>query len=71
MTACAYCEQPLICESCGASYVPPTRDQYEALSHRDEASLCPECGEVLVCHWCKSAYDGPDDNETDAPSAQG
>jgi hypothetical protein len=58
MVACAYCEQPLICDHCGAEYTPPTQEHYEALSHREDAVLCPNCEQVLVCHWCKTPYDG-------------
>jgi hypothetical protein len=58
MIDCAYCERPLICETCGAAYLPPTQEHYEALSQPNVALDCTECGNVLVCHWCKSAYDG-------------
>ena len=56
MVTCAYCNHPLICESCNQNYVPPSQDHYEALS-RPEVSLdCPECNALLVCHWCKTPY---------------
>ncbi len=68
MIECAYCERPLICETCGTPYTPPTHEHYEALSQPNVALDCPECGSVLVCHWCKSAYDGADADE-DEPAA--
>jgi hypothetical protein len=68
MVACAYCEQPLICDGCQAEYVAHTQEQYEALSRREDAVTCPECEQVLVCHWCKTPYDveTEEDTETDA-----
>jgi hypothetical protein len=63
MTACAYCERPLICEACGTEYLPPSQEHYEALSQRDRALDCPACGKVLICHWCKTAYDGLDQQD--------
>jgi RNase P subunit RPR2 len=54
MIDCAYCERPLICESCRTPYTPPSQQDYEALSQPDVALGCPECGTVLVCHWCKT-----------------
>ncbi len=71
MIDCAYCEHPLICETCGTPYVPPTREHYESLSQRDAAVGCPECGTVLVCHWCKASYDGLDENDLEELDAAG
>jgi hypothetical protein len=64
MVACAYCEQPLICDSCRVEYSPPTQEQYEALSHREDLVFCPRCEQVLVCHWCKTPYDGATEDES-------
>lgn len=58
MTLCAYCERPLICDGCGAEYVPPTRDHYESLSRPEVPVTCTGCGSVIVCHWCKTPYSG-------------
>jgi hypothetical protein len=69
MIACAYCERPLICESCRTPYTPRSQQDYEALSQPDVALGCPECGTVLVCHWCKTPYDGLEDKNPDAPEA--
>ena len=63
---CAYCENPLICEACGAEYVAETPEEYEAISTCSEAVLCPACEVVLICHWCKTPYDGQADDETEA-----
>jgi RNase P subunit RPR2 len=71
MIDCAYCERPLICESCRTPYMPPTQEQYEALSHPDVAVGCPECGTVLVCHWCKASYDGLEEKNLEAPGTPG
>jgi hypothetical protein len=68
ITSCAYCEHPLICETCRTPYRPPTKEHYEALSHPDVALQCPECGTVLVCHWCKASYDGLEEKNLEGPS---
>ena len=60
MVPCAYCERPLICESCGADYEPPDEESYARLGQTEETVICPKCEEVLVCKWCKTEYDGPD-----------
>ena len=62
---CAYCENPLICESCREPYRPPTSEHYQALSRPDYRILCEACKGVLVCHWCKTPYDGGDDPESE------
>ena len=71
MIACAYCERTLICEACGADYLPPSQEAYQALSNLDATITCPGCGAVLVCHWCKTPYDGiaGADEGTDGPSS--
>lgn len=66
---CAYCERPLVCDSCQAEFHPPTPVEYEAMSEVEEEILCPACGETLVCHWCKTAYDGSAEDESEG--AQG
>ncbi|WP_422931323.1 hypothetical protein [Singulisphaera sp. PoT] len=58
MVDCAYCERPLICEACGASYVPPSEAHYQALSRPEVPIHCHACEAILVCHWCKTPYDG-------------
>jgi hypothetical protein len=72
MVNCAYCERPLICESCRTPYAPPTADDYESLSRPEVAVICPGCETILVCHWCKTPYDGSTGDEpaaeTDVPS---
>jgi uncharacterized CHY-type Zn-finger protein len=60
---CAYCNQPLVCDSCKAEYNPPSPEAYEALSEGEEAILCPACEQILVCHWCKTPYDGSFEEE--------
>jgi hypothetical protein len=55
---CAYCEDPLECDTCGDLYNPPGLDEYHALSRPEIPVVCPGCGSVLVCHWCKTPYDG-------------
>ena len=41
MVTCAYCERPLICEACGADYLPPSAEAYQALSRPDAAVDLP------------------------------
>ena len=60
---CAYCERPLVCESCGANYVPPDPEAYRAIATPGVEVRCPACGEVLVCHWCGTPYVGEDEDE--------
>jgi hypothetical protein len=55
---CAYCEQPLVCDACGAAFEPADAAQYEAVGSGEEAVSCPTCEALLVCHWCKTPYDG-------------
>ena len=62
---CAYCERPLICESCQAEFRPLDPDAYQDLSTRSAAVACPACGAVLVCHWCKTPYDGSGSEEAE------
>jgi hypothetical protein len=72
MFSCAYCEHPLTCDSCQAEYLPPSQQQYEALSRGEDVITCPTCQQVLVCHWCKTPYDGTTEAGTDeepGPSA--
>jgi RNase P subunit RPR2 len=69
MIHCAYCEKPLICETCQVEYVPPTEDHYRALSQPDTPVTCIACGEILVCHWCKTPYDGASEGEDETESA--
>ena len=64
MLDCAYCERPLMCDTCQTPYLPPSREHYEALSQRDVTIECPECGTILVCHWCKTAYAAESESET-------
>jgi hypothetical protein len=68
MEKCAYCNRPLICESCEAEYQPTSQEAYERLMEAEEAVVCPECEEILVCHWCKTPYDG---SVQDEPPAEG
>ncbi|MBX6312222.1 MAG: hypothetical protein IRY99_04785 [Isosphaeraceae bacterium] len=66
MVACAYCEQPLICEGCNAEYRPAGPEDYSALSWSEQPILCPACGAPLICKWCKTPYDGrPLDEESE------
>ncbi len=70
MVVCAYCEKPLICDGCGADYVPPTQDHYRALSQPDTLITCTDCGETLVCHWCKTPYDGAGEDGAGASDSE-
>jgi hypothetical protein len=58
MLECAYCDKPLICDSCGAEFRPAGPDEYSALSRSEQPVQCPDCSEILVCKWCKTPYDG-------------
>jgi len=58
MVTCAYCEHPLICDSCQIEYLPLSQEHYEALSRTEDVITCAACHQVLICHWCKTPYDG-------------
>jgi len=70
---CAFCENPLICEACGAEFVATTPELYDAISRCDETVPCPACEALLVCHWCKTPYgaDPQGDHDKELPSGEG
>jgi hypothetical protein len=66
---CAYCENLLVCEACGAEFVAATPEAYEAVVTCNEAVICPACETMLVCHWCKTPYDGQaEDDQEQGPA---
>ena len=71
MVACAYCERPLICDSCQDPYAPPRRSNTKRSPGPRIVITCPRCGQVLVCHWCKTPYDGEAEEETEARGSAG
>lgn len=68
---CAYCERPLICESCNAEFVFADEARYEAFNSAEEPVFCPECEDVLVCHWCKARYEGPQGRDSQGQMREG
>ena len=68
---CAYCENPLICEDCGVTFLTNTPESYEAISRCEEAIFCPNCEALLTCHWCKTPYDGETEAKTNQQDESG
>ena len=70
---CAFCENPLICDACGAEFVAATPELFDAISRCEETVLCPACEALLVCHWCKTPYGAAsqDDHEQESPTEEG
>ena len=62
MIHCAYCECPLLCDTCREPYRPPTSEHYQALSRPEVSIFCESCHAILVCHWCQTPYDGENEN---------
>ena len=55
---CVYCDRPLDCLTCGATYNPPGLAEYQALSRPEVPVVCTSCGVILICKWCRTPYDG-------------
>jgi hypothetical protein len=62
MIKCSFCEQPLICKSCGRPFQPRQSATHIAVYQPDMAISCPECQELLVCKACGFAY-GEDEGD--------
>jgi DNA-directed RNA polymerase subunit RPC12/RpoP len=49
---CSFCDQPLICKSCGRPFRPLRGETHLAAFQPDMEVKCPECKEVLACKLC-------------------
>jgi DNA-directed RNA polymerase subunit RPC12/RpoP len=49
---CSFCEEPLICKSCGKAFRPQRGETHLAVFQPDMEVKCPECAKVLICKMC-------------------
>jgi hypothetical protein len=63
---CSFCEQPLVCKSCGRPVLPRSREGHVAVYQPDMEVSCPECQEVLVCKACGYVYGEGEEQEGEA-----
>lgn len=60
---CSFCEQPLICKSCGRPFHPRGSEGHVAVYQPDMIVYCPECKAMLVCKSCGYAYGEEEEDE--------
>jgi hypothetical protein len=60
---CSFCEQTLVCQSCGQSFRPRRGETHVAVYQPDMELLCPECQHKLVCKWCGFVYGAEEDEQ--------
>jgi hypothetical protein len=53
---CSFCEQPLVCKTCGKAFVPRRAETHQGTFQPDTQVSCPECQKVLVCKACGFVY---------------
>ncbi len=53
---CSFCEQPLVCKSCGRPFHPPKGETHVAVYQPDTEVSCPQCQQVLACRACGYVY---------------
>jgi len=56
MIKCSFCEQPLVCKSCGQPFHPRQEETHIGLYQPDMAISCPLCQKPLVCKACGYAF---------------
>ncbi|HZU38280.1 MAG TPA: hypothetical protein VFA18_20315 [Gemmataceae bacterium] len=56
MMKCSFCEQPLVCNTCGKPFQPRRGETHLGVYQADTAVSCPECHALLVCRGCGYAY---------------
>jgi rubredoxin len=62
---CSFCEQPLVCKSCGQPFRPNQSETHLGAYQPDMEIACPECQHVLTCKMCGYVY-GEDQEEDNA-----
>jgi hypothetical protein len=65
MIKCSFCEQPLVCKSCGRVFHPRRGETHVAVYQPDMSISCPECQKQLICKACGFAY-GEDEESSEA-----
>ncbi len=56
MIKCAFCEQQLVCNTCGKPFRPRQSETHVAVYQPDMAIFCTECQQRLVCKACGFIY---------------
>jgi DNA-directed RNA polymerase subunit RPC12/RpoP len=65
MIKCSFCEQPLLCKTCGKPFRAHRGDTHVAVYQPDMEVACPECQHRLVCKSCGYVYGDDDDSEAE------
>jgi DNA-directed RNA polymerase subunit RPC12/RpoP len=60
---CSFCEQPLVCKSCGKPFQPKKGETHLAIFQPDMEVACPECEEVLVCKACGYVFGSTEEEQ--------
>ena len=64
MIKCSFCEQPLVCKSCGQTIHPRQEETHIGLYQPDMAVSCPACQKPLVCKACGYAFGEVEEDES-------
>jgi hypothetical protein len=64
MLKCSFCEQPLVCKSCGQPFQSRRAETHVGVYQPDMQIYCPECEKLLVCKACGYIY-GESEGETE------
>ena len=65
MIRCSFCDEPLVCKSCGKPFRPRRGDTHVAIYQPDMSISCPECLKLLVCKNCSFGF-GEEEEEPEA-----
>jgi len=60
---CSFCEQPLVCKTCGKPFAPRRPETHQGTFQPDTEVSCPECQKVLVCKSCGYVYGEDEEDE--------
>jgi hypothetical protein len=60
---CCFCEQPLVCKSCGKPFHARRSETHVGLYQPDVEVSCPECQEVMVCKVCGFRFGAEEDED--------
>lgn len=63
MIKCSFCEQPLVCKSCGRPFRPKSGETHVGIYQPDMEVSCPECQKVLVCKACGYVYGSDEESQ--------
>ncbi len=63
MLKCSFCDQALLCKTCGKPFRPRRSETHVAVYQPDMEIFCPECEHQLVCKACGFVYGGEEDDD--------